>query len=466
MNLRRILSLLMTLAVWPCASTLFACDVCRYQGLSNNCAHAIAEYVHGLQAGTAGELSSDEVAAFNTFGNGWTSTSQGTSTLGQPAKVTWSVVPDGTILPRGLANATNGEESNDPSGLIAFLDGVHHGGDSPGGSDLTQRSWWQLINSSFERWDAVSGISFDYEENDDGRQLGVFSGATGVRGDHRLGGHSIDGQISPTFLAYNFFANNSDMVIDTDEINRWSNSANNYRLFRNMLMHEIGHGIGLNHVEPTTQTKLMEPRISTAYDGPQFDDILGVHRLYGDNNEEDGGNDTYVSATMLGVLAEGETFSVGTDAVDAVVTPDEVDFISIDDNSDVDYFKFSVNAAQLVDIKITPMGPTYDEGTTAANAVPFDASAQSNLTLTLFDSDGTTQLEFQNATGLGGVEMIDDFQLDTGGDYFVRVAGLSNAAQFFRLDVIAVPEPASWLLTAVAVSVFATRRRSALSRGY
>lgn len=448
-------SLLLTALLWSVPHQLFACTLCAAVGNNGTCNHS----VHGLQAGSDGQVHDGDLAAFNTFGSGWTSTSSGTSSLGAPAKLTWSVVPDNTPLPTGLGEPVSN------SNLIAFLDGVHHAGNSPGGSDLTQRDWWQLMNSAFERWDELSGIDFTYEPNDDGTMLGRTTsnsvGVLGTRGDHRIGGHSIDGQISPTFLAYNFFPNNADMVIDTDEINRWSNDTNNYRLFRNMMMHEIGHGIGLNHVEPTDQSKLMEPKISTAYDGPQFDDILGLHRLYGDANEEDGGNETYQSATMLGSILTGGTISIGTDAVDAFVAPGETDFVSIDDNSDVDFFRFSTSAAGLLDIKLTPVGPTYDEGTTEANATPFNAAQQANLTLTLYDTDGTSVLEFANQTGTGMFEMIDDYQLGAAGDYFVRVGGLSNAAQMFRLDITAVPEPATWLLVGLGVVATASTRRRA-----
>ncbi len=397
---------------------------------------------------------SGEFAAFGTQGSGWTSTSSGTSGLGRPATLTWSVVPDNSQLPTGLGEPVSN------SNLIAFLDGVHHGGNSPGGADLTQRDWWQVMNSTFERWDEVSGLSFSYESNDDGRKLGTVSGVLGTRGDHRIGGHSIDGQVSPTFLAYNFFPNNADMVLDTDEINRWSNSTNNFRLFRNAMMHEIGHGIGLRHVEPVNRTKLMEPFISTVYDGPQLDDILGAHRLYGDSNEEGTGNDTFNVATSLGTVFTGQTLSIGTDAVVTFVSPGEVDFVSIDDNSDIDFFRFSINSPKIIDITLTPLGPTYDEGSTADNVQPFVSSALSNLTLALYDSDGTSLLNFSNDTGIGLREEIINFQLSTVGDYFVRVGGLNNTAQFFQLDVTAVPEPTSLLLLVMGgVGYALTRRR-------
>lgn len=460
--IRRLSNLLFCLTAFSLSFSgeMLACDRC---GLANRCYYSVPHEVHGLQAGADGAVPlgddhADDLAAFTTFQNGWTNTSSGSSGLGRPATLTWSVVPDNTALPTGLGEPVSN------SNLIEFLDDVHHSGNSPGGADLTQRAWWQLINSSFERWDELSGISFNYEPEDDGRRLGTINGALGFRGDHRIGGHSIDGQVSPTFLAYNFFPNNSDMVIDTDEVNRWSNAGDNFRLFRNMLMHEIGHGIGLNHVSPTSQTKLMEPRISTQYDGPQYDDILGAHRLYGDANEEGSGNDIYSNATTVGSVLAGQTISVGTDADDELVLPGEIDFVSIDDDSDVDYFRFSASASQIVNIKVTPMGPTYQEGQTVALLDDFIGSAQSDLTLELYDSSGTMMLASSDEIGLGMTETITGYQLGAAGDYFVRVGGKQNTSQFFQLDITAVPEPTSLLLAGIVVIVSIGRRRPRWSR--
>ena len=86
-------------------------------------------YIDGYYIGGDNELE-----AFRTQGNGWTSTSSGSSGVGRPATVTWSVVADGTQLPTGL-----GEPTSD-NGLIAFLDGIHHGGSSPGGRPPAKRS--------------------------------------------------------------------------------------------------------------------------------------------------------------------------------------------------------------------------------------------------------------------------------------------------------------------------------------
>ena len=412
----------------------------------------------------------DQVEAFRTVGTGWSSTSLGTSSLGAPASATWSVVPDGTSLPTGLG------EPSSPNNLVSFLDGIHHGGASPGGTDLMQRDWWHLMNSAFDRWDELSGISFDYESNDDGVRLGSFLGSTDVRGDHRIGGHSIDGQISPTFLAYNFFPNNSDTVIDTDELNRWGNTTNNYLLFRNMMMHEIGHGIGLNHVEsfdvfPSSAsfqfgTFLMEPTLASAFDGPQFDDILGAHRLYGDNNEEGLGNDTHDNATLLGALHHVNPLKIGADANDLSVDTPETDFVSIDDDSDIDFFHFTMPGSGNVSIRLTPLGPTYDEGPQGSGnggtQRPFVSAARNDLTLTLneWTSSGLDTLAFANDGGLGFTEEILQFELLSAGDFLVQVGGLSNNAQFFQLDVWLVPEPSASVLTLLSIALGSTLRPS------
>lgn len=372
----------------------------------------------------------DQLDPFRTAGSGWTFTSSGTSSIGEPVDLTWSIAPDGTNMPRGLG------EPASPSNLVTFLDGIHHGGASPGGADLTQRDWFPLIESTFERWDAVSGVNFTYEPNDDGAPISSANrGILGTRGDHRISGHSIDGQISPTFLAYNFFPNYADMVIDTDEINRWGNDEGNFIRFRNMMMHETGHGLGLRHLESSDADFLMEPFLATTFDGPQLDDILGMHRLYGDANEENGGNDTYQNATPLGKFWPGKSRSFGTDAADAVVEFEDTDFLSIDDDSDTDFFRFTVKTPSLVDLTLTPQGPTYQEGRQGGTQSPFDTSAQSDLILSVFDSDGTSLLEFANDNGSGMSEEISDLRLDSPGEYFVKIQGMQNAAQFYQLDI-------------------------------
>ena len=443
----------------------WACQFCN-----SATQHATCPWGASSDSDTA-EDETDGASAYRTQGSGWTTSSAGETRtgLGEPIQLTWSVVPDGTQLPRGLS------EPSGNSDLVAFLDQIHHGGNSPGGSDLTQRAWWGLINSAFERWDQVSGVTFNYEPNDDGHYVypsttastnDYYRGIEGVRGDHRLGGHYIDGDVRPSNLAYNYFpSHGSDMVIDTSESTIFGNSEDNYLRFRNTLTHEIGHGLGLAHVESSDTTDgdstivfgtfLMEPTLSVNFDGPQYDDILGIQRLYGDAYEKGDGNDTAATATDLGTLSFLSTLAIGTDADDEYVDPTQTDFVSVDDNSDTDYYLFSVNSAQEISIVLEPKGPTYLEGRqgSANNGTQqtFDTKSLSDLSLALVGPDGTTLLAAQNTVGRGITEAIEGFQLTQAGDYYVRVTGATNAAQMYQLSITSVPEASSATLLALGL---------------
>src|SRR5262249_17853163 len=110
----------------------------------------------------------------------WSNTASGsTGSLGSPATLTWSIVPDGTSISGGK------------SSLISFLDTTFGAGS--GGSDLTSRPWYTLFTDSFNRWSQLSGVTFNYESHDDGTTHNAGSGVLGVRGDIRIAGGSVDG---------------------------------------------------------------------------------------------------------------------------------------------------------------------------------------------------------------------------------------------------------------------------------
>jgi len=175
----------------------------------------------------------------------WTSTATNPGPLGQgdPTTITWSIIADGVNIP-GFA----GESAAD-SNLIATLDGIY----GSAGGPLSNRPWFPQLRSVFDRWSAVSGINYVYEPNDDSAAFAAASvGILGVRGDVRIGGHTIDGNSG--ILAYNFFPDNGDMVIDTGD-NFYNDTSQNSRGLRNVTAHEAGHGLGLSHVCPINETK-------------------------------------------------------------------------------------------------------------------------------------------------------------------------------------------------------------------
>lgn len=398
----------------------------------------------------------------------WSRTASASSTGGQgsPITLTWGLVPDGTPIPGGQVSG----ESTDPSNLIANFDSRFGAG--PGGSDLTLRPWFALFQSSFDRWSQLAGLTYIYEPNDDGSPMYVrtsgggtspgAAGQLGVRADIRIGGHRIDG--GGNVLAYNFFPNSGEMVLDTSEGSAFNSSSNNFRSLRNIIMHEHGHGMGVLHSESNNSNHLMEPFLQTSFDGPQFDDILAAQRLYGDVWEKNGGNDTPATSGFLGTLLPGTVLSVGTSAGNTtVVTTSMSDFVSIDDESDVDFWRVSVVGPGAMGITLTPVGPTYNEGPQGGSQSPFNAAAQSDLTLALIAPDGLTELAFANNAGLGGIETLSNLLVLTG-DYFVRVAGLTqDRIQMYRLDVSlisgVIPEPAGIGGTLLASAALLLRRK-------
>jgi len=196
-----------------------------------------------------------------------TATNGGGLGQGDPTTITWSIVPDGTSI-----FGYNGEPTA-PSNLRARLNQIYG----------SQAVWLPIFDGVFARWGELTGITYVFEPNDDGSpwtSTTIAAGQLGVRGDVRISGHFIDG--NSNVLAYNFFPNFGDMVIDTAD-NTYNNTASNSLILRNILAHEHGHGLGLSHVCPVSQTKLMEPFLATAFDGPQFDDILATNRGYGDS---------------------------------------------------------------------------------------------------------------------------------------------------------------------------------------
>jgi hypothetical protein len=323
----------------------------------------------------------------------WTTTATDTfkPAQGSPITLTWSVVPDGTPID-GALGATGG-----PSDLRAFLDGIYG----------AESQWLPILRRAIDRWGEVCGITYVYEPNDDGVRLGTASGRIGVRGDVRIGGKPVDGPFG--VLAYNAYPNDGDMVIDTDD-SYYAGVSQSSRRLRNVVAHEHGHGIGLDHVCPMTRTKLMEPSASTSFDGPQQDDILAAQRLYGDRYEP---NDSTGGAEPL--VAQNRKW-VATN-------------VSIDDDSDQDYYAIDAVEGTFADIVLHPLGSSYASGPEANSGLckgehpRIDTRELVDLRLALLAPDGSV-IESVNATRRGEDEELIDIPLPAGaGRYFVRVRG-------------------------------------------
>ncbi len=383
---------------------------------------------------------------------------------GDPLRLTWGFAALGTAINdvqfSGFADA--------PNNLQTRLNQIYG----------NQATWQPLFQSSFDRWSAISGLSFQLESNDDGAAYIVNTnqspiGVVGTRADIRIGGKALNGDSG--VLAYNYFPNVGDMVIDTND-NFFNNTASNSQALRFVLAHELGHALGIEHLTSSDQNFLMEPFYQSSFDGPAYHDILMAQRGYGDALEKSNlglGNDTVATATSLGTLVFNSNVSIGNDARNLTVSSTATDFISIDSNTDTDYFSFNIGSAGLVDVSLEALGFTYQAGPQGGMESDFNTRTRSDLRFSLFGTDGLTLLADVNSFGLGLAESLSGFNLGSAGTYYVRVQGTSNVdttlidTQFYGLNIgfiTAVPEPSSLILVGVlgstgALQLVARKRR-------
>ncbi|MDP7276846.1 MAG: Calx-beta domain-containing protein [Planctomycetaceae bacterium] len=385
------------------------------------------DYINDVHEAEQEQFATQYAAGYRVAGR-WTTTATDGSGLqqGDPTTITWGILPDGTTT-----------DTSATSDLIARLDTIYN--ESASGPDVTNRTWYTLFVQMFDRWAELSGNTYVFEPADDAAAFPSSQGALGIRPDVRIAGRNIDGNFG--ILAFNYFPNNGDMVVDSAD-SFYDGIANNSRGLRNVLGHEHGHGMAFHHVIPVDGSKLMEPSINLGYDGPQYDDILAVQRLYGDAHVD---NDTTGTASDLGLI-DNSTVTLGADAagliddngdgtVDVPVAPEQIDFVSIDGTSDTDVFRFTAVSGATANIGLAPVGPTYSEGPQGGTSSSFNGANQSNLILELIDQDGSTVLATSNTGGLGESESIPNQLLATGGVYYVRVTGTQDLIQTYQLDV-------------------------------
>lgn len=376
-------------------------------------ADEVREVTQRIAAQWAADLAAREAegeggAAFE-LGTRWVL--NGSFAQGQPVTLRWSMPADGLPIPDGLTGG-----STSPNNLNATFA-------SRFGSVENGKS---LVRQVFARWSELSGITYQ-EVSDDNASFGASGGA--ARGDIRIVGRTFG---STGVLAYAFFPNNGDMVFVTSNAQFWT-PTNNNRYFRNVLAHEHGHAIGMEHSCPTNQTKLMEPFITTQFDGAQNDDIRGAQRHYGDRFEP---NDTAGTADPEAILPSGSSTLLN---------------LSIDDNSDVDWYSFQANAGSRLTVSALPAGPTsYLAGPQNADGSCSAGTAQSprtvhDLTLGVYrGTGGSITLANVNATTAGNTETITDLVLPASDTYFVKVATASttDSIQLYAIVATVTQAPA------------------------
>lgn len=345
--------------------------------------------------------------------------SRWSGTQGSPRSLTWSFVPDGLSIPNGIGEGTA------PSQLFSRLDSIFA---TQGG----RATWIARFQQCFDRWSELSGVSYtrithNGNDWDDGASWGATGSST--RGDIRICMKPLDG--ANGVLAYNFFPSNGDMVLDSGE--GWNSTTNQNRFLRNTVMHEHGHGLGIQHVCSNNQVFLMEPFLSTAVDGPRHDDLRAVQRHYGDPGELD---DSAALAKFLGTFLDGQSLSNHCDLPppDTGTAAPSTTNCSIDANSEADWYSFLVNSAATVSVTVTPQGFTYNNNAQAANgSCPTTSSYNSlitaNLAVQVISSNGVTILGEASSAASGQSESLNNVVLPSQGLYYIRVYETDSPSQ-------------------------------------
>ncbi|MEM9659720.1 MAG: matrixin family metalloprotease, partial [Planctomycetota bacterium] len=295
--------------------------------------------------------------------------------------------------------------------------------------------------------------------HDDGARHRSSPGLRGVRGDVRLAAVAR----ADDSLANAHFPDTGDIVLGADEGPRFAATHGDFLTLRNVLMHEIGHVLGLGHVHSSDARWLMEPTLDLAFDGPQLDDLRGLHYLYGDALETPGGeagNDTFALATPLGGLSPGDELTLGLDAGEGhAVDRTDVDFVSISNSGDLDFFSFEASGPALLDVVLEPRGGVFRQAEIGGMEHFIDAAASNDLSATLFNSEQVA-VAIADRGAIGEVESLDDVMLPSAGRYYLRVSGNRDLVQLYSLqirlsEVSVVAEPPTVLLAAALATLLA-----------
>jgi hypothetical protein len=132
-----------------------------------------------------------------------------------------------------------------------------------------------VIRKAFDSWEAVCGLKF--------KQVGNVTEANIDIGGARGSRASFDGPNGTLAWAYlpkgANFTGRLQVRFDLDETWIESQAANGI-LLENVACHEIGHAIGLSHINNIAK-QLLNPYYAAAISKPQSEDIRQIQTLYG-----------------------------------------------------------------------------------------------------------------------------------------------------------------------------------------
>lgn len=208
--------------------------------------------------------------AFSTFSTAWDPGANTARFGGNPASggATWSIIGVGVADASGT---TDGDHATNVTTSLASLNpGLNIAG---------------IIDDAFDLWASVSGFTNLGQVADSGLGFGATETGAGSFGDIRIGAIAFDGP--GNILAHGYqpgteaqFLNGSiagDIHIDNSE--NWVSGFD----LAYVLLHEIGHALGLGHSNVAGSVLL--PTYPGGGGVPAFalgaDDIAGIQSLYG-----------------------------------------------------------------------------------------------------------------------------------------------------------------------------------------
>jgi hypothetical protein len=286
--------------------------------------------------------------------------------------VSVSYLPDGAT--------TEGYSSN----LFALLDAV-----AP--RDVWQREFARALQT----WANVTNLNFHFV-TDSGAASGASGSAQGDSrfGDIRLSAHNLSGPLAYAYYPSSWSTLGGDIMMASEKIFSVGSSRDVY----SVLVHEVGHTIGLDHSDAGT---VMYAYITGVYAGLTADDIAGAQAIYGARRQ-----DSFDALANNDSLATATVFSVGSSGARSV----SADLTSI---QDVDHYRVTA--------------PIDTDGSLR---VTLDARGQSLLApkLSVYDASGNFVTSVDAGGNYGGHVTVELAGLTAGQSYYLVADGATADA--------------------------------------
>jgi hypothetical protein len=254
-------------------------------------------------------------------------------------------------------------------------------------------TWQREFARALQSWANVTNLNFHFVA-DSGAATGTSGSAQGDSrfGDIRLGAHDLGGPLAYAYYPNSWSTRGGDITMATEKVFSVGSSRDIY----SVLLHEIGHAIGLDH---STSGSVMYAYITGVYSGLTADDIAGAQALYGarqhDSFDASAANDSLATASVLSVSSSGTRTVAG-------------DLTSM---GDVDYYKL-----------------TAPVGTDGTLSVTLDARGRSLLSpkLSVYDAGGNFVTSADAGGDYGGFVTVELAGLTAGQSYYVVADGATG----------------------------------------